>query len=47
MLKDGDAAAALGINGTPNFLINGRAVSGAQPFTAFQQIIEAEKGKTK
>lgn len=45
VLKDGDATAALGINSTRNFLINGRAVSGTQPFTAFQSIIEAEKKK--
>lgn len=31
-----------GIRGTPGFLINGQLVSGAQPFTAFQQVIEAK-----
>lgn len=31
-----------GIQGTPGFVINGRMVSGAQPFTVFQQVIEAE-----
>lgn len=33
---------AAGIRGTPGFIINGRLVSGAQPFAAFQQVIEAE-----
>jgi protein-disulfide isomerase len=28
-----------GINGTPGFLINGRLVSGAQPYAVFEQII--------
>ncbi|MBU0958323.1 MAG: DsbA family protein [Nanoarchaeota archaeon] len=38
-LRDGQAA---GVQGTPAFFINGRLVSGAQPFAAFQQAIEAE-----
>ena len=32
----------LGINGTPTFLINGKFVSGAQPFENFQALIERE-----
>jgi protein-disulfide isomerase len=31
-----------GVTGTPAFFINGRKVSGAQPFSAFQQIIDEE-----
>ncbi len=31
-----------GIQGTPGFIINGKIISGAQPFSVFQQIIEAE-----
>jgi protein-disulfide isomerase len=31
-----------GIRGTPGFLINGKALSGAQPFSAFKQAIDAE-----
>ena len=31
-----------GIRGTPGFLVNGRLISGAQPFAVFQQAIEAE-----
>ena len=32
----------LGIQGTPGFLIDGQLVSGAQPFSVFQQAIEAQ-----
>ena len=38
-LSDGSAA---GVRGTPAFFINGILVSGAQPFSAFQQVIEQE-----
>jgi len=38
-LQEGQDA---GIRGTPGFLVAGQLVSGAQPFTAFQQIIDAE-----
>ncbi len=34
-----------GITGTPGFIINGTIVSGAQPFSAFEQVIEAELAK--
>lgn len=30
-----------GIDGTPGFIINGKVISGAQPFSTFQQVIEA------
>jgi protein-disulfide isomerase len=33
---------ALGVQGTPAFFINGRFLSGAVPFEAFQEIIDAE-----
>ena len=36
------AAVALGQGGTPAFFINGKAISGAQPFPKFKEIIEAE-----
>jgi protein-disulfide isomerase len=41
---DGDLAAAraLGISGTPTFLINGRALEGARPYSAFKDAIDAE-----
>ena len=38
-LADGQAA---GGRGTPYFVINGKPLSGAQPFSAFKQIIDAE-----
>ncbi len=31
---------SVGVSGTPAFFINGRFLSGAQPFSAFQEIIE-------
>ena len=40
-LRTGSAA---GVQGTPAFLINGLLVSGAQPYTVFQQVIDAELG---
>ena len=41
-LADGSAA---GVNGTPATFINGRLVSGAQPFSAFKVIIDEELKK--
>jgi len=38
-LKEGEA---LGVNGTPAFFINGRLLSGAQPFDAFKRVIDEE-----
>ena len=35
-------AGTLGIRGTPNFMVNGRNVRGAQPFAAFETIIREE-----
>ena len=40
--KDTADGAAAGIQGTPGFLINGKLVSGAQPFSSFKQVIDAE-----
>ena len=40
--KDGQGA---GISGTPSFFINGVKLVGAQPFSAFQQVIEQELNK--
>jgi protein-disulfide isomerase len=39
---DMEAAEAAGVTGTPAFFINGRALSGAQPFDAFKQVIDEE-----
>ena len=41
-MQDGTAA---GIRGTPGFIVNGKLISGAQPFSVFQQAIEAELAK--
>jgi len=40
--KDMADGAAAGIQGTPGFLVNGKLVSGAQPFGVFKQVIDAE-----
>ena len=40
--SDAAEAASLGITGTPAFLVNGRYLSGAQPFEAFQRLIDEE-----
>ena len=41
---EADVAAAekLGVTGTPAFFVNGRFLSGAQPFDAFQRVIDEE-----
>lgn len=41
---DADMAAArsVGVNGTPAFFINGIAISGAQPYEKFKEIIDSE-----
>jgi protein-disulfide isomerase len=39
-------AQALGITGTPGFVINGRQLPGAQPFSSFQKVIEEELKKS-
>jgi protein-disulfide isomerase len=36
------AANAVGVNGTPAFFINGRPLSGAQPFDVFKRVIDEE-----
>ncbi len=45
---DGDsgAAATLGITGTPAFFVNGRYLSGAQPFASFKRLIDEELDKS-
>lgn len=39
---DYEQGGTLGVNATPAFFINGRFLSGAQPFEAFQRIIDDE-----
>jgi protein-disulfide isomerase len=38
---------AVGVSGTPGFIINGRLVSGAQPFATFKAIIDDELASAK
>lgn len=40
--RESQAVQALGVRGTPGFLVNGLFVSGAQPFEVFEQIIEEQ-----
>ncbi|HLC71253.1 MAG TPA: thioredoxin domain-containing protein [Candidatus Nanoarchaeia archaeon] len=40
--KDTADGAAIGVQGTPAFYVNGVEVSGAQPFSVFQQIIDGQ-----
>jgi protein-disulfide isomerase len=43
-VREGEEA---GVNGTPAFYINGRMLSGAQPFDAFKKIIDQELTKAQ
>jgi protein-disulfide isomerase len=45
--KDQQLAGQLGARGTPAFFINGRFLSGAQPFPNFARIIDEELEKAK
>lgn len=43
---DSSEAARLGVTGTPGFFVNGKFLSGAQPFESFKRLIDAElRGK--
>ena len=46
---DADLAAgqAVGVSGTPAFFVNGRSLSGAQPFEEFKKIIDAELARAQ
>lgn len=41
------AAESLGVSGTPHFFVNGRPLSGAQPFERFKEIIDHELAAAK
>jgi protein-disulfide isomerase len=43
-VRDGEQA---GVNGTPAFFINGRTISGAQPYDVFKKIIDEELAAKK
>ena len=42
---DTKAGSEVGVTGTPAFFINGRLLSGAQPMSEFEKVIEAELKK--
>ncbi len=42
---DYNQASKLGVTGTPAFFVNGRYLSGAQPFSSFKRLIDAELQK--
>jgi protein-disulfide isomerase len=44
---DQEVANGLGARGTPSFFINGRNVRGAQPFEAFQAVIDEELARAR
>ena len=44
--EDMAAASAVGVTGTPAFFINGRMLSGAQPFEKFKEIIDEELARS-
>lgn len=43
--RDTGEASRAGVTGTPSFFINGRFLSGAQPFGAFKRVIDEELQK--
>ena len=47
--EDGEVAKKAGVSGTPGFMVNGKLISGAQPFDAFKKEIDAalETAKAK
>jgi protein-disulfide isomerase len=47
ILRDQRKAMSLGARGTPAFFVNGRFLSGAQPFSAFKTLIDQELSKAK
>jgi protein-disulfide isomerase len=45
--KDLAVGKQVGVNGTPHFMINGVALSGAQPFEKFKEVIDAQLAKAQ
>ena len=45
--EDQNLASRIGVNGTPAFRVNGVELSGAQPFTKFKELIDAELKKAE
>lgn len=44
---DAEMASKAGVDGTPSYFINGQSLVGAQPFSAFKEIIERELSSEK
>jgi len=42
-----ESGSKVGVTGTPAFFINGRRISGAQPYEEFKRIIDEELGRSK
>ncbi len=40
--QESQTVSALGLRGTPGFLVNGMFINGAQPFEVFQQVIDEQ-----
>jgi protein-disulfide isomerase len=47
VMSDHQGGSQMGVSGTPAFFINGRFLSGAQPYEAFTAIINEELGRTQ
>lgn len=45
ILADSNDAMSANLTGTPSFIVNGTVITGAQPFAAFKQVIDAELNK--
>lgn len=45
MYLDSQEAQGMGVSGTPAFVVGTQFVSGAQPLSEFERIIEAEAAK--
>jgi protein-disulfide isomerase len=45
--KETAEGSSVGVSGTPAFIINGRLISGAQPFDAFKAVIDDELARAK
>lgn len=45
--RDVEAGRTLGVNGTPTSFVNGKMITGAQPYAQFQSLIEEELKKSQ
>ena len=47
IVQESQSVQALGVRGTPGFLVNGLYIAGAQPFEVFQQVIDEQLTATE